>query len=64
MTQTLTGPDGVVFSFSYPLFVPASRTLAFSITYTFPANVPPGVYMLTLAAGNVTATAQTTVSAP
>jgi hypothetical protein len=64
VTQTLSGPAGELFSIRYPLFVPANRTLAFSITYTFPANVPPGVYMLTLTAGNATATAQTTVSAP
>jgi len=63
VTQTLAGPAGVVFSIRYPLFVPANRTLAFSITYTFPANVPSGTYTLTLKAGNASATAQTTVSA-
>ena len=64
VTQTLTGPAGQVFSIRYPLFLPANKTLAFSITYTFPANVPPGIYTLTLKAGNATATAQTTVSPP
>jgi hypothetical protein len=64
VTQTLTGPAGVVFSIRYPLIVPAGKTLAFSITYTFPANVPPGIYSLTLSAGNATAIAQTTVVSP
>ena len=63
VTQTLEGPAGVLFSIHYPLIVPAGRTLAFSITYTFPAGVPPGTYELTLTAGNATATAQTTVAA-
>jgi hypothetical protein len=62
VTQTLAGPAGVIFSIRYPLIVPANRTLAFSITYTFPANVPPGTYTLTLAAGGASATAQTVVS--
>jgi uncharacterized membrane protein len=62
VTQTLQGPGGVLFSIRYPFIVPAGKTLAFSITYTFPANVPPGAYTLTLSAGNATATAQTTVS--
>ncbi len=62
VTQTLEGPVGVLFSIRYPLIVPARRTLAFSITYTFPANVPPGAYTLTLAAGGATASATTTVS--
>jgi hypothetical protein len=64
VTQTLAGPNGVLFSIRYPLIVPAGKTLAFSITYTFPANVPPGDYMLTLAGGNATATATTTVAPP
>jgi hypothetical protein len=64
VTQTLAGPAGVVFSIRYPLVVPANRTLAFSLTYTFPANVPEGTYTLTLTAGNATATAQTRVGAP
>lgn len=62
VTQTLAGPAGVLFSIRYPLIVPAGKTLAFSITYTFPANVPPGTYALTLAAGNASATASTVVS--
>jgi hypothetical protein len=62
VTQTLEGPDGVLFSIRYPLIVPAGKTLSFSITYTFPANVPPGVYLLTLAVGNASATARTTVA--
>jgi hypothetical protein len=61
VTQTLAGMDRVLFSIRYPLIVPANRTLAFSITYTFPANVPPGSYSLTLAAGGASATAVTTV---
>jgi hypothetical protein len=64
VTQTLAGPAGQVFSIRYPLILPANRTLAFSITYTFPAWVPAGVYRLTLTAGNATAVAETTVSAP
>ena len=44
VTQTLEGPDGVVFSIRYPLIVPAGKTLAFELTFTFPANVPPGAY--------------------
>jgi uncharacterized membrane protein len=62
VTQMLSGPDGVIFSIRYPLIIPANRTLAFSITYTFPANVPPGTYSLTLAAGGASATADTVVS--
>lgn len=62
VTQTLTGPEGVVFSLRYPLFIPAGRTLAFEFTFTFPANVPPGTYSLTLTAGNASATATTEVS--
>jgi hypothetical protein len=62
VTQTLAGPDGTIFSFSYPLFVPAGKTLAFELTFTFPANVPPGVYSLTLTAGGASATATTEVS--
>jgi hypothetical protein len=64
VTQTLTGPAGVVFSIRYPLFVPAGKTLAFSITYTFPANIPPGTYRLTLSAGDATAFAETEVVSP
>jgi uncharacterized membrane protein len=62
VTQTLEGPDGVVFSIRYPLLIPANRTLAFELTFTFPENVPPGPYSLTLTAGGATATATTTVS--
>jgi hypothetical protein len=62
VTQTLAGEAGVLFSIRYPIIVPANRTLAFSITYTFPANVPPGTYSLTLEAGGASATAQTVVS--
>jgi hypothetical protein len=64
VTQTLAGPGGVLFSIRYPLIVPANRTLAFSLTYTFPRYVPPGTYRLTLTAGNASAFAETTVSAP
>ena len=62
VTQTLEGPEGVVFSIRYPLFVPAGKTLAFELTFTFPENVPPGMYSLTLTAGVASATATTTVS--
>ena len=62
VTQTLTGPSGnTVFSIRYPLILPAQRTLAFEITYTFPANVPPGTYTLTLTAGAAAASATTVV---
>ena len=61
VTQTLAGPEGTIFSFSYPLFVPANRTLAFSLTFTFP-EVPPGTYSLTLRANTASATATTVVS--
>jgi hypothetical protein len=61
VTQTLAGPAGTLFSIRYPLIVPAGKKLAFSITYGFPANVPPGTYTLTLSAGNATAVATTTV---
>jgi hypothetical protein len=64
VTQTLTGPAGVVFSIRYPVIVPAGKTLAFSITYTFPANVPLGTYRLTLSAGGATAFAETEVVSP
>jgi hypothetical protein len=64
VTQRLEGPDGVLFSFSYPLIVPARRTLAFELTFRFPAHVPPGTYTLTLTAGNASATATTEVSEP
>ena len=62
VTQTLEGPEGVVFSIRYPLLVPAGKTLAFELTFTFPENVPPGDYSLTLTAGAASATATTTVS--
>jgi uncharacterized membrane protein len=62
VTQTLEGPEGVVFSIRYPLLVPAGRTLAFELTFTFPETVPPGTYSLTLTAGTATATATTEVS--
>jgi hypothetical protein len=61
VTQTLEGPGGVIFSLRYPLIVPAGMSLAFDLTFTFPANVPPGTYELTLTAGNASATAQTVV---
>jgi hypothetical protein len=61
VTQTLEGPDGVVFSIRYPLIIPAGKTLEFELTFTFPANVPPGTYSLTLTAGRATATAETVV---
>jgi hypothetical protein len=62
VTQTLTGANGAtLFSIRCPLFVPAEKKLAFEITYTFPANVPPGTYSLTLTAGGASATATTTV---
>jgi hypothetical protein len=64
VTQTLTGPNGeAVFSIRYPVFLPARRTLAFSLTFTFPKNVPTGVYTLTLSAGAASASATTTVVA-
>ena len=62
VTQTLEGPDGVLFSIRYPLILPAGKTLAFELNFTFPAGVPPGTYSLTLTAGNASATAQTVVS--
>jgi hypothetical protein len=62
VTQTLEGPEGVVFSIRYPLLVPAGKTLAFELTFTFPENVPPGTYSLTLTAGEASATATTEVS--
>jgi uncharacterized membrane protein len=62
VTQTLEGPDGVVFSIRYPLIVLAGKTLAFDLTFTFPENVPPGTYSLTLTAGDASATAETVVS--
>jgi uncharacterized membrane protein len=62
VTQTLEGPDGVVFSIRYPLIIPAGKTLAFELTFTFPENVPPGTYSLTLTAGDASATAETVVS--
>ena len=61
VTQTLAGPTGTLFSFSYPFFVPANRTLAFSLTFRFP-QVPAGTYSLTLRAGAASATATTVVS--
>jgi hypothetical protein len=64
VTQTLAGESGELFSFSYPILVPAGRTLSFSLTFTFPAGVPPGTYSLTLRANNATATATTTVPGP
>jgi hypothetical protein len=62
VTQTLAGPEGVIFSFSYPLFIPAGKTLSFELTFRFPENIPPGTYSLTLKAGNASATATTQVS--
>ena len=62
VTQTLAGEDGVVFSIRYPLIIPAGKTLAFELTFTFPAYVPPGTYSLTLTAGNASATATTVIS--
>jgi hypothetical protein len=62
VTQTLAGEDGVLFSIRYPLIIPAGKTLAFDLTFTFPANVPPGTYSLTLSAGGASATATTVVS--
>jgi hypothetical protein len=62
VTQTLAGENGVLFSFRYPLIIPAGKTLAFDLTFTFPANVPPGTYSLTLSAGGASATATTVVS--
>ena len=62
VTQTLKGPEGVVFSIRYPLIIPAGKTLAFELTFTFPENVPPGTYSLTLTAGDASATAETEVS--
>jgi hypothetical protein len=62
VTQTLAGPDGVVFSIRYPLIIPAGKTLAFDFSFTFPAGVPPGTYSLTLSAGDASATATTVVS--
>jgi hypothetical protein len=62
VTQTLEGPSGRVFSFSYPLLLPAARTLSFPLTFTFP-QVPPGTYALTLRAAAASATATTVVSA-
>ena len=59
VTQTLAGPEGTIFSFSYPLFVP-QQSLAFNLTFTFP-EVPPGTYSLTLRANSASATATTTV---
>jgi hypothetical protein len=62
VSQTLAGADGVLFSIRYPLIIPAGKTLAFDLTFTFPANVPPGTYSLTLSAGGASATATTVVS--
>jgi hypothetical protein len=64
VTQTLAGENGELFSFSYPILVPAGKTLSFSLTFTFPEGVPPGTYSLTLRANNASATATTTVPAP
>jgi hypothetical protein len=64
VTQTLSGESGTIFSIRYPLFLPANKTLAFDVMFTFPANVPPGDYRLTLTAGNATAFATTTVPEP
>lgn len=59
----LDGPGGRrIFSVSYPLLIPAGKSLSFSVTYTFPAGVPPGEYSLTLTANSATATATTVVS--
>jgi hypothetical protein len=41
--------------------VSVTKTLAFDLTFTFPANVPPGTYSLTLSAGGASATATTVV---
>jgi hypothetical protein len=63
VTQTLTGPDGAtIFSLRYPLILRANKTLAFELEFTFPANIPPGTYSLTLTAGGASATATTQVS--
>jgi hypothetical protein len=62
VTQTLEGPGGTIFSIRYPLIVPAGKTLAFELTFRFPADVPPGTYSLTLTAGAASATAETVVS--
>jgi hypothetical protein len=61
VTKTLESPAGTVFSIRYPLIVPAGRELSFELTFTFPANVPPGPYALTLTAGAASATATTVV---
>lgn len=65
VTQTLAGENvGELFSFSYPILVPAGKTLSFSLTFKFPEGVPPGTYSLTLSANNASATATTTVPEP
>jgi hypothetical protein len=64
VTQTLEGESGELLSFSYPILVPAGRTLSFSLTFTFPPGVLPGTYSLTLRANNAVATASTTVPEP
>jgi hypothetical protein len=66
VTQTLAGPGGRVFSFSYPIILGPSKSLAFRFTVTLPAFVPDGTYTLTLTAktgsGTASASATTTVS--
>jgi hypothetical protein len=61
VTQTLVGPGGTVFSIRYPLIIPAGKTLAFELTFRFPADIPTGEYSLTLTAGGASATAHTEV---
>ena len=62
VTQTLSGPGGRVFSFSYPIILGPSKALAFNFTFTLPAFVPDGVYTLTLTANTASASATTTVA--
>jgi hypothetical protein len=62
VTQTLSGPGGRVFSFSYPIIVGPSKSLSFNFTFTLPAFVPDGVYTLTLTANTASASATTTVA--
>jgi hypothetical protein len=66
VTQTLEGPGGRLFSFSYPTILGPSKSLALSFTFTLPAFVPDGTYKLTLTtktgSGIATASATTTVS--
>jgi hypothetical protein len=66
VTQTLVGPAGRQFSFSYPILVGPSKTRAFSFTFTVPKFAPTGLYTLTLTTktktGTATATAAATVS--